>query len=38
MIELSAHLIRRYARMRVILDGTSNLQFISNFIIFHLHG
>ena len=28
MIEPSAHLIRRYGRMRVILDGTSNLKFI----------
>ena len=31
MIEPSAHLIRRYGRMRVIQDGTSNLIFISNF-------
>ena len=31
MIEPSAHLIRRYGRMRVIQDGTSNLKFISNF-------
>ena len=31
MIEPSAHSIRRYGRMRVILDGTSNLKFISNF-------
>ena len=31
MIEPSAHLIGRYGRMRVILDGTSNLKFISNF-------
>ena len=28
MIEPSAHLIRRYGRMRVIQDGTSNLKFI----------
>ena len=28
MIEPSAHLIRRYAGMRVIQDGTSNLKFI----------
>ena len=34
MIEPSAHLIRRYGRMRVILDGTSSLKFISNFKIF----
>ena len=31
MIEISAHLIRRHGRMRVILDGTSKLKFISNF-------
>ena len=31
MIEPSAHLIRRYGRKRVILDGTSNLKYISNF-------
>ena len=31
MIEPSAHLIRRYGRERVILDGTSNMKFISNF-------
>ena len=31
MIEPSAHLLRRYGRMRVIQDGTSNLIFISNF-------
>ena len=31
MIEPSAHLIRRYGRMRVIQDGTSKLKFISNF-------
>ena len=31
MIEPSAHLIRRYGRMRVIQDGTSNMKFISNF-------
>ena len=34
MIEPSAHLIRRYGRMRVIQDGTSNLKFISNFKLF----
>ena len=28
LIEPSAHLIRRYGRMRVIQDGTSNLKFI----------
>ena len=28
MTELSAHLIRRYGRMRVILDWTSKLKFI----------
>ena len=28
MIEPSAHLIRRYGRMRVIQDGTSKLKFI----------
>ena len=28
MIEPSTHLIRRYGRMRVIQDGTSNLKFI----------
>ena len=28
MIETSAHLIRRYGRMRVIQDGTSKLKFI----------
>ena len=28
MIEPSAHLIGRYGRMRVILEGTSNLKFI----------
>ena len=28
MIEPSAHLIRRYDRMRVIQDGTSNLKYI----------
>ena len=28
MIEPSAHLFRRYGRMRVIQDGTSNLKFI----------
>ena len=27
-IEPSAHLIRRYGRMRVIQDGTSNLKLI----------
>ena len=32
--ERSAHLIRRYGRMRVILDGTSALKFISNFEFF----
>ena len=32
--ERSAHLIRRYGRMRVILDGTSALKFIWNFEIF----
>ena len=31
MIEPSAHLIRPYGRKRVILDGTSNMKFISNF-------
>ena len=31
MKELSAHLTRRYGRMRVTLDGTSALKFISNF-------
>ena len=31
MKELCAQLIRGYGRMRVILDGTSNLKFISNF-------
>ena len=31
IIEPSAHLIRRYGRMRVIQDGTSNLILISNF-------
>ena len=31
MIEPSAHLIRRYGRMRVIQDGTLKLKFISNF-------
>ena len=30
----SAHSIKRYGRMRVILDGTSNLKFISNFKFF----
>ena len=30
----SAHSIRRYGRLRVILDGTSNLKFISNFKFF----
>ena len=35
MIEPSAHLIRRYGRMRVIQHGTSNLKFILNF---GLHG
>ena len=34
MGELSAHSIRRYGRMRVILDGTSSLKFISNYKIF----
>ena len=34
MIVPSAHSIRRYGRMRVILDGTSSLKFISNFKIF----
>ena len=34
MIVLSAHSIRRDGRMRVILDGTSSLKFISNFKIF----
>ena len=29
--EPSVRLIRRYGRKRVILDGTSNLKFISNF-------
>ena len=33
MIEPSAHLIGRYGRKRVILIGTSNLKFISNYII-----
>ena len=31
IIEPSAHVIRRYGRMRVVLDGTSTLKFISNF-------
>ena len=34
MIMSYAHSIRRYGRMRVILDGTSSLKFISNFKIF----
>ena len=34
MMEVTAHLIRRYGRMRAILDGTSNLKFISNFKTF----
>ena len=38
MIETSAHLIRRYGRMRVIQNGTSKLKFISNFKHFDLHG
>ena len=33
MTEPSAHLIRRYGRKRVILVGTSNLKFISNYKI-----
>ena len=33
MIEPSAHLIRSYGRKRVILVGTSNLKFISNYKI-----
>ena len=34
MIEPSAHLIRRYGRMRVIQDGKSNLKFIYNLKFF----
>ena len=34
VIEPSAHLIRRYGGMRVILDWTSKLKFISNFKLF----
>ena len=39
MIELSAHVRRRYGHMRVSLDGTSKLIiFFQIFIFFHLHG
>ena len=34
MIELSAHVRRRYGHMRVSLDGTSNLILFSNFHFF----
>ena len=34
LIELSAHVRRRYGHMRVSLDGTSKLIFISNFHFF----
>ena len=34
MIEPSAHSIRRYGRIRVILEGTSNLKFVLNYKLF----
>ena len=38
MIELSAHVRRRYGHMRVSLDGTSKLIFFQIFIFFTCMG